>query len=159
MTTPWQRECAEGDLLGIAKELCEVIPAGSWVFLEGDLGAGKTTLAQVLLKEWGVVDKVTSPTFSIMNSYAIPKMAAKHVRTVVHLDLYRLKSARELHYLGLENTFDAKSIAIFEWAERIDDEEWEDFFATTGCLRPRQTFHIKIVPSHADPHKRSYTLT
>lgn len=84
------------------------------VALSGELGAGKTTLAQAVCAGYGVLDPVTSPTFALVHQYrGGPAM-------VFHLDLYRIGSAAELANLGWDELLDANAIVIVEWPERAD---------------------------------------
>jgi len=82
------------------------------VVLEGTLGAGKTTLAQGLALGLGVVDDVTSPTFSLIHEYAgrLP---------VYHMDLYRLSSEEDFEAIGGWEYFDRGGVCLIEWADRL----------------------------------------
>ncbi len=82
------------------------------VYLQGDLGAGKTTLAQGFLRECGVSAPVRSPTYSLVHSYALER------ETVVHLDLYRLRAPEELEHLGLTEWAQPGCLWLIEWPER-----------------------------------------
>ena len=70
------------------------------LLLKGNLGAGKTTFSQFLLKELGSSDEISSPTYSIVNEYDTPK------GKVFHFDLYRLKSVEEAYDFGIEEYLD-----------------------------------------------------
>jgi len=87
-------------------------PQSLTVFLEGDLGSGKTTLARGLLRALGVTGTVRSPSYTLLESYAPPG------RQVLHLDLYRLNSAAELEGLGLRDALDPGVLLLVEWPER-----------------------------------------
>jgi tRNA threonylcarbamoyladenosine biosynthesis protein TsaE len=90
-------------------------PAGAVVALNGPLGAGKTRLVRELAAALGVnPDEVASPTFVLLHEYA-------GVRPIYHCDAYRLRSARELWELGVEEMFDSEAILLIEWAERVAD--------------------------------------
>lgn len=85
------------------------------VALAGDLGAGKTTLAQAICRGYGVSEPVTSPTFALVHEYASPR------GPVYHLDLYRLEDPRELVNLGWDEIVGAEALVIVEWPERAGD--------------------------------------
>jgi tRNA threonylcarbamoyladenosine biosynthesis protein TsaE len=82
------------------------------VYLTGDLGAGKTTLARGFLRQRGCTTAVKSPTYTLLESYDLPDLA------VVHLDLYRLQSSSELDALGLRDMDRAGTVWLIEWPER-----------------------------------------
>jgi tRNA threonylcarbamoyladenosine biosynthesis protein TsaE len=91
------------------------LTAPALVTLSGDLGAGKTTLVQAICAGLGVTEPVTSPTFAVIHEYV-----ARSWR-VVHCDLYRLRSARELAMLGLDEYLaDPDVITLVEWPERAE---------------------------------------
>jgi tRNA threonylcarbamoyladenosine biosynthesis protein TsaE len=84
--------------------------------LKGNLGAGKTTFTQFLLKNLGSEDKVNSPTYSIVNEYNTPK------GKIYHFDLYRLKNIEEVYDIGIEEYLDNAFLCIIEWPEVYEDE-------------------------------------
>ncbi|MBS0471219.1 MAG: tRNA (adenosine(37)-N6)-threonylcarbamoyltransferase complex ATPase subunit type 1 TsaE [Proteobacteria bacterium] len=84
---------------------------GDAVALEGDLGAGKTTLARAILQALGVTEDVPSPTFTLVQHYETSKMPVRHY------DLYRIENPAELEELGLEEALD-EGVALIEWPER-----------------------------------------
>ncbi len=86
------------------------------LLLKGNLGAGKTTFSQFLLKELGSSDEISSPTYSIVNEYDTPK------GKVFHFDLYRLKSVEEAYDFGIEEYLDNGYLSIIEWPEIYTDE-------------------------------------
>jgi tRNA threonylcarbamoyladenosine biosynthesis protein TsaE len=89
-----------------------VCPAQALVYLQGDLGAGKTTLVRGFLRARGETGPVRSPTYTLIEPY---ETAAG---TVYHLDLYRLGSGEELEYLGLRDILDERAVVLIEWPER-----------------------------------------
>ena len=82
------------------------------VALAGDLGAGKTTLAQAVCRGYGVAGEVTSPTYAIVHEYAAP------AGPVFHLDLYRLDGAGDLTNVGWDDVMAARALVLVEWPER-----------------------------------------
>lgn len=86
------------------------------LLLKGNLGAGKTTFSQFLMRELGSKDEISSPTYSIVNEYDTPK------GKVFHFDLYRLKSVDEAYDFGIEEYLDNGYLSIIEWPEIYMDE-------------------------------------
>jgi len=101
---------ADTDALGAA--LARAMPEASVVaYLQGDLGAGKSTLARALLRELGVTGAIRSPTYTLVERYPLVTGEA------AHLDLYRIAGAGELDFLGLDELRDAR-LWLVEWPER-----------------------------------------
>lgn len=99
------------DLNTVDAVLAGYIKAGYSIFLlEGDLGAGKTTLVQSMCAFLGVEEAVTSPTFSLVNEYQSPSQG-----TIYHMDLYRLEKEEDLVQIGLEEYLDSGNLCFIEW--------------------------------------------
>jgi tRNA threonylcarbamoyladenosine biosynthesis protein TsaE len=96
---------------------------GAIVALYGELGSGKTTFIQGVLKGLGIQKRVISPTFVFIREYGLPTdlHGYKHELTrIYHVDLYRINSLADARGLGLEEIFnDPKAIVAIEWAEKI----------------------------------------
>lgn len=86
------------------------------LLLKGNLGAGKTTFTQFLLKNLGGTDEVSSPTYAIVNEYRTPK------GNVFHFDLYRMKSVGEVFDIGMDEYLDNAFLCIIEWPEIYEEE-------------------------------------
>lgn len=98
--------------------------------LTGDLGAGKTAFTKALALELGVEETVTSPTFMIMKIYAVS--SHPFIRTLVHIDAYRIESIEELRVLGIEELFlNPQTLLCIEWPERIKEVIPEDSIPIT----------------------------
>jgi len=97
----------------LGRRLAAVLPPGYVVFLRGDLGAGKTSVARGILRGLGVTGSVKSPTYTLIESYALGED-----RWVHHLDLYRLAEPGELEWLGLRELFTDRNLVLIEWPER-----------------------------------------
>ena len=96
----------------IAARLAALVRAGDLIVLCGDLGAGKTTFTQGFGGALGVVDPITSPTFTIANRY-------EGALVVNHLDVYRLAHIDEVADLGLAELVDDRSVTLIEWGDAI----------------------------------------
>ena len=93
---------------------------GDIVCLRGELGAGKTTLVKGIAQGLGVRDEIVSPTFTLMNVYDIKTLKHKNIKTLVHIDTYRLKNERELIDIGVEDYLgDPETICVIEWPEKV----------------------------------------
>ena len=103
------------------------------VCFNGDLGAGKTTFIRQLCLEWGVVDNISSPTFSIINQY---KSTLKG--SVFHFDFYRMEDAKEAMDIGVEEYLDSGQICLIEWGNKIES------------LLPQENIHIVEISLAAD---------
>jgi len=106
------------------------------VALQGELGAGKTTLVRAICRGYGVLDEVASPTFTLVHEYRASRS------TVYHLDLYRLRGPQELLNLGWDELMAEDALRLIEWPERA------------GGLLPAD--HVPILLQHLpdDPARR-----
>ncbi len=98
------------DALGV--QLGRALSTAVVVYLTGELGAGKTTLVRGVLRGLGFTGRVRSPTYTLMEGYEFPG------RVFHHLDLYRIRDAGELEFLGVRELDAADRWVFVEWPER-----------------------------------------
>jgi len=102
------------DIDQYALEIVNQLPLKGEVYLEGEMGAGKTTLIKTILRILGVKDAITSPTFSLVNTYELPNH-----KSIFHADLYRVENEEELYDIGFDEYLEANSLIFIEWSERM----------------------------------------
>ena len=101
----------EEEMLDLAAHLADAADAGSLIFLKGDLGAGKTTLARGFIKSLGYQGAVKSPTYTLVECYTGIQ------QPVYHFDLYRLENPEEIEFFGFRDYLDGSSLVLVEWPE------------------------------------------
>ena len=106
------RSAEQTEALGAAVAQTLATQPGAVIYLEGPLGAGKTTLVRGLLRALGVTGTIRSPTYTLLEPYEIKN------RTVLHMDLYRLGDAREIEQLGLRDYPPEQCWWLVEWPEK-----------------------------------------
>lgn len=114
---------AQTERLGV--RLGELLVPRAVVCLSGELGAGKTMMARGLGRGWGAANRVTSPTYVIVNQY--PRLRDGHI--LYHIDGYRLESEGDVVTAGLDDIFDSDGAIMIEWPEHMewllpDDRIW-----------------------------------
>lgn len=108
------KSLSEGETRKIAKSLAEKL--NGVIALTGELGAGKTTFVQGFAQGLGIKDKIISPTFVLIRQHKIPH----GIKTLYHIDLYRLEDSKDLKNLGIEEILsNSDNIVLIEWAEKI----------------------------------------
>jgi tRNA threonylcarbamoyladenosine biosynthesis protein TsaE len=102
------------ETIALGTELARLLRPPKLILLHGDLGAGKTTLVKGIASAVGAAepDAVTSPTFTLVHEYEGP------VR-VLHLDVYRLETERQLSTLGIEEMLEGDNLVLVEWGEKF----------------------------------------
>jgi tRNA threonylcarbamoyladenosine biosynthesis protein TsaE len=103
------------ETIGRGREIGASLQPPLLILLEGELGAGKTTLTKGIASGFGAAteEEITSPTFTLIHKYSGGRVP------VYHIDLYRIEGPRDLHTLGLEDIFDQNAIVIVEWPDRL----------------------------------------
>ena len=104
---------AETEKIGAA--LGKILPPGTVLAYEGDLGAGKTAFTRGLAAGLGCRDSVTSPTYTIVNEYLSGRLP------LFHFDMYRLASSDDLWDIGWEDYLDRGGICAVEWSENVTE--------------------------------------
>lgn len=102
----------EAAMQALGAQIAAFIRQGNILYLHGELGAGKTTLARSILQCLGVSGRIKSPTYTLVEPYEFDGKAA------YHFDLYRLSDPQELEYLGVRDYFSSDAIVLVEWPER-----------------------------------------
>lgn len=103
---------SEQQLVFFADRLASIIRAPLVIWLEGDLGAGKTTFARALIRALGYTGRVKSPTYGLLEQYQLDSLQ------VLHMDLYRISDPGELEFLGLVDLIDQDTVLLIEWPDK-----------------------------------------
>jgi tRNA threonylcarbamoyladenosine biosynthesis protein TsaE len=106
---------SEADTLALGRALAQSIEPGLTIYLSGELGAGKTTLARGLLRGLGFAGRVKSPTFTLVEVYEFSRLY------LYHFDFYRFRDPRELREAGFVDYFNPQSVCLVEWPEKASE--------------------------------------
>jgi len=113
----------------IGKKIGKSLQKGDILCLEGDLGAGKTSLTKGIALSLDIPDEITSPTYTLISEY-------DGNCPLYHMDLYRIGNVEEFEMLGAEELLYGSGISVIEWSERIRESLPED----------KKTVQISILP-------------
>ena len=132
----------EDATLALGARLAGAGLASELVFLHGDLGAGKTTLVRGFLRALGHEGAVKSPTYTLLETYELPRGSASDASTglhVYHFDFYRIVDPRELGYMGIDELVSAPAVKLVEWpshaGDRLPKPDIEVRLKVTGAHR------------------------
>ena len=121
-----------------AEKIAKILKPGMVLALIGDLGTGKTTFTRYLGKALGATERITSPTFTIVQEYRTG------VVPIFHFDVYRIGGIEEMEDIGYEEYFYGEAITVVEWADMIEE------------ILPEDT--IKIYIEMGESEGRSYKI-
>ena len=130
---------AETEALG--QRLAETLQPGDVIAYTGDLGAGKTAFTRGLARGLGITERITSPTFTIVNEYLGGRLP------LFHFDMYRLGSSEELYEIGWEDYLARGGVCAVEWSENVAD------------AMPDGTVYVTIQRDTGDENARKITIT
>ena len=126
----------EAAQLRLAGLIASKVGPGCVIFLQGDLGAGKTTLVRGFLQALGFTGNVKSPTYTLVEPYQVKG------QMIYHFDLYRLKTADEIIELGFEEAIN-DGITLVEWPDRL------------GPYLPRDRLEVELAPGPSENARRA----
>jgi tRNA threonylcarbamoyladenosine biosynthesis protein TsaE len=109
----WERDVLDEQAVAdLASEFASQVSAPLVVYLQGDLGAGKTTFARAYIHALGFSGYVKSPSYGLLETYRAGG------QDILHLDLYRIEDPEELEYLALRDLYGANTVLMVEWPDR-----------------------------------------
>lgn len=111
---------SQQETINLGKSIASKFKPGDIILLEGNLGAGKTTLTKGIAEYFGIKKNITSPTFSLMNVHEIQRFKDSKIQRLVHVDTYRLEDEKDLIEIGIEDYLgNPDTICLIEWPEKI----------------------------------------
>lgn len=116
----------------------KVIP-GNVITIDGDLGVGKTVLAQGIAKGLGITDHVVSPTFTIIQEYTDGRIP------LYHFDVYRIEDPDEMYEVGYEEYFYGDGVCVIEWAELIKELLPKECIMIKITKNPEKGFDVRTI--------------
>ena len=132
--------CSESETEEYSSRLASKLKPGTVIALHGDLGAGKTVFTRGFARGLGIIEPVSSPTYTIIQEYRLPEKG-----WLFHLDLYRIDDYRAALAFGVEEYLDDSDAYILaEWPERIEE------------IMPVNALHVKI--EHVGGNERRITI-
>ncbi|MFA7244941.1 MAG: tRNA (adenosine(37)-N6)-threonylcarbamoyltransferase complex ATPase subunit type 1 TsaE [Candidatus Magasanikbacteria bacterium] len=134
------------EMIALGEKIASKLNGGDIILLQGELGAGKTTMSKGIAKGLSITDEIVSPTFTLMNVYNVVESQKSNVKSLVHIDTYRLESEENLIEIGVEDYLgEPDVVTIIEWPEKIKD-----------LISNKKTIEISIVKQ--DDNSREITI-
>lgn len=117
---------SEKETFDFGKKIAATLRCGEVLCLVGDLGSGKTVFTKGLAAGLGIKKTVTSPTFVLLKPYQVRqennKTKNQEIKTLIHIDAYRLQNGEQLKAIGVEDFFNDKNcVTVIEWADRVKE--------------------------------------
>lgn len=134
---------AETEALG--QRLAETLQPGDVIAYTGDLGAGKTAFTRGLARGLGITERITSPTFTIVNEYLGGRLP------LFHFDMYRLGSSEELYEIGWEDYLARGGVCAVEWSENVREALPPDAVTVTIARCPENDGWRSITIEGGEP--------
>lgn len=135
----------------VGEVLGHLVVKGDLILISGELGSGKTIFAQGFAKGMGVLQRVNSPTFTLMHTYEGPI-------TLLHVDLYRLEYSQEVIDLGIMEMLDEGAVGLVEWGDVAAEVFPPDFLAIDIFVQEDETRRIEFRAVGTSWVKREKTL-
>jgi tRNA threonylcarbamoyladenosine biosynthesis protein TsaE len=132
---------SEQETLALARSFARRLARGDVVALTGELGTGKTRFVKGVCEAFGASQRVSSPSFIILNRYAGVD-ADNREMFLYHLDLYRIRSLEEIYDLGYEEFLYGDGITLIEWSEQLGD------------LLPPRRYDVRLSYGETDTGRR-----
>jgi len=113
---------SEKQTIGLGKKIAKQLKGGETIALIGELGAGKTIFTKGIATGLKIKKTITSPTFVLMKVYPINFKKSNKIKTLCHIDAYRLNSGKDLIDIGINDYLEQKNtVTIIEWADQVED--------------------------------------
>ncbi len=135
----------------VGQILGHLVQEGDLILVSGDLGSGKTVFAQGVAKGMGIIERVSSPTFTLMHIYQGPIV-------LLHADLYRLEYSQEVIDLGIMETLDEGAVGLIEWGDVASEVFPPDFLAVDIFIEEDETRRIEFRSVGTNWTKREQSL-
>lgn len=127
------------ETLNLGELIGQKVSLGNVITIDGDLGVGKTVLAQGIARGLGITEHVVSPTFTIIQEYTDGRIP------LYHFDVYRIEDPDEMYEVGYEEYFYGDGVCVIEWAELIEEMIPGDHIKIKIAKDPAKGFDVRII--------------